>query len=68
MTTPVRSPCVSICALDENDLCVGCYRTGEEITRWGAYSNDERRQVLQKVGERERSAMNFIPEIGRAHV
>ncbi|AHK16149.1 MAG: DUF1289 domain-containing protein [Thalassolituus sp.] len=61
MTTPVRSPCVSICALDENDLCVGCYRTGEEITRWGAYSNDERRQVLQKVGERERSAMNFIP-------
>jgi predicted Fe-S protein YdhL (DUF1289 family) len=52
---------VSICALDENDLCVGCYRTGEEITRWGAYSNDERRQVLQKVGERERSAINFIP-------
>lgn len=64
MTTPVRSPCVSICALDENDLCVGCYRTGEEITRWGAYSDDERRQVLQKVSERERSAMNFIPVNG----
>jgi predicted Fe-S protein YdhL (DUF1289 family) len=52
---------VSICALDEHDLCVGCYRTGEEITRWGTYNNDERRQVLQTVAERERSAMNFIP-------
>ncbi len=61
MTTPVRSPCVNICALDENDLCVGCYRTGEEITRWGHYSDDERREVLQKVAVREQTAMNFTP-------
>ncbi|MAY15871.1 MULTISPECIES: DUF1289 domain-containing protein [Oceanospirillaceae] len=61
MTTPVRSPCVSICALDENDVCVGCYRSGEEISRWGRYSDDERRAVLQKVAAREQDAMNFTP-------
>lgn len=49
----VRSPCVSICALDENDICVGCHRSGEEITRWSRMSNEERRDVLRKVAERE---------------
>ncbi|MBL3557417.1 MULTISPECIES: DUF1289 domain-containing protein [Marinobacter] len=53
----VRSPCVSICALDDNDTCVGCHRTGEEITRWSSMSNEERREVLQKVAERERKAL-----------
>ena len=49
----VRSPCVSICALDENDICVGCHRSGEEIMRWSRMSNEERRDVLRKVAERE---------------
>ncbi|WP_155517391.1 DUF1289 domain-containing protein, partial [Pseudomonas amygdali] len=36
---PVRSPCVSICALDEQDICTGCQRTVNEITRWSRMSN-----------------------------
>ena len=50
----VRSPCVSVCALDENDMCIGCQRTGDEILRWTTMSNDERREVLLKVAEREK--------------
>lgn len=61
MKPMVRSPCVNICALDEQDLCVGCYRTGDEIADWGRYSDEQRQQVLQRVAERERAAMNFIP-------
>ncbi len=49
----VRSPCVSVCALDENDVCIGCQRTGDEITRWSQMNNDERTEVLKKVAERE---------------
>ena len=60
MTHVVTSPCVSICALDENDVCLGCYRTGQEITDWGSMDNDERQKVMQKVAERERAAMNFF--------
>jgi Predicted Fe-S protein len=33
---PVASPCVSICALDEQDICTGCQRTVAEIGRVGA--------------------------------
>lgn len=44
---PVASPCVSICALDEQDICTGCQRTVAEITRWGHMDNLERRDVLR---------------------
>lgn len=43
---PVASPCVNICALDEQDICTGCQRTVAEITRWSRMDNTERRQVL----------------------
>lgn len=53
----VRSPCVSVCALDEKDVCIGCHRTGDEILRWTQMTNDERREVLIKVAEREQGAL-----------
>ncbi|SDV03512.1 DUF1289 domain-containing protein [Pseudomonas mucidolens] len=49
---PVASPCVSICALDEDDVCTGCQRTAAEITRWGLMDNAERRVVLGLCHER----------------
>ncbi|APO80437.1 DUF1289 domain-containing protein [Pseudomonas putida] len=49
---PVASPCVSICALDEQDICTGCQRTVAEISRWGRMDNDERRAVLKLCHER----------------
>lgn len=51
----VASPCVSICALDDNDVCIGCHRTGDEILRWTQMNNDERREVLKKVAVREQA-------------
>ncbi|MBU3071597.1 DUF1289 domain-containing protein [Aestuariicella sp. G3-2] len=57
---PVKSPCVSICALNEEDVCVGCHRTGQEISRWGRYSNDERREVLKLSFERARKTNPFL--------
>lgn len=48
----VASPCVSICALDDDDVCIGCQRTGDEIIRWGKMTNDERRAVLTRLAQR----------------
>ena len=47
----IKSPCVSICALDMDDVCVGCHRTGEEITRWWEMDNTERLATLEKAKE-----------------
>ncbi|AZE74795.1 hypothetical protein C4K00_4596 [Pseudomonas synxantha] len=49
---PVASPCVSICALDEDDICTGCQRSVDEITRWSRMDNAERRVVLGLCHER----------------
>ncbi|PFG08079.1 MULTISPECIES: DUF1289 domain-containing protein [Marinobacter] len=53
----VRSPCVSICALNEDDVCIGCHRSSDEIMRWMQMNNDERREVLRLVAEREKKAL-----------
>ncbi len=50
---PVRSPCVSVCALDAHDICIACQRSGQEISRWGAMDNNEKRAVMHKVARRE---------------
>ncbi|MAK90904.1 MAG: DUF1289 domain-containing protein [Oceanospirillaceae bacterium] len=60
----VKSPCVCVCALDDDNICMGCQRTGEEISRWGSYSDDEKREVMKKVAVREQAAMNFMPVTG----
>ncbi|WP_425481864.1 DUF1289 domain-containing protein [Marinobacter changyiensis] len=44
---------MSVCVLDENDICTGCCRTGDEIMHWTQMSNQEKRQVLAKVAKRE---------------
>ncbi|MBY4676139.1 DUF1289 domain-containing protein [Marinobacterium arenosum] len=51
---PVRSPCVSVCALDENDICIACHRSGIEIAEWGVLSNEQKRDVMRKVARCER--------------
>ncbi|NUT82464.1 DUF1289 domain-containing protein [Pseudomonas brassicacearum] len=53
---PVPSPCVNICALDDDDVCTGCQRTVAEITRWSRMDNDERRSVLALCHERAKAS------------
>ncbi|WP_248745224.1 DUF1289 domain-containing protein [Pseudomonas sp. MWU12-2037] len=62
---PVASPCVSVCALDEQDICIGCQRTVEEITRWSRMDNSERREVLGRCHERAKaSGLLWMPNKG----
>ncbi len=47
------SPCTNVCRLDERSrLCLGCWRTLEEIGRWPAYSPQEKRAVLARIEQR----------------
>lgn len=49
----VDSPCVGICQLDlVADLCIGCFRTRDEVAVWGAASDDVKRDILMKSRER----------------
>ena len=48
------SPCVRNCCLDDNDVCMGCYRHLDEILAWGAADGDARRQILARAARRRR--------------
>lgn len=48
----VPSPCMSICALNDDDVCIGCGRTGMEVSYWGRLDNEQKRQVLAHAGQR----------------
>lgn len=43
-----KSPCRKVCRLDEEGMCVGCFRMLDEIANWSIMSNPERMEVLRK--------------------
>ena len=45
--TPV-SPCIGVCRMDADGLCIGCRRTLAEIARWGTLSNDDRKRWMRE--------------------
>lgn len=46
------SPCISVCLLDENDICQGCYRSANEITGWFMADAREKKEILQRSRQR----------------
>ncbi|RDL43878.1 DUF1289 domain-containing protein [Marinomonas piezotolerans] len=52
----IKSPCVNICFLDENDVCSGCYRTGAEISQWGRMKPEQQLAVIELVKQREKAS------------
>ena len=47
-----RSPCISVCVLDDQNICTGCYRSAEEITDWFMATDEQKREILRRVRER----------------
>ena len=53
MTEPGHtSPCISLCQLDSNDVCKGCFRSAEEIRNWIYFDSEQRKAVLDLCAER----------------
>ncbi len=52
----VESPCVRHCTLDDNDICLGCFRSIDEICAWGAASNEKRLEFLEQAAARRSRA------------
>jgi len=52
MDAPVPSPCIDICRLDAQGLCIGCRRTIGEISEWSRASEARRREILRGLAAR----------------
>jgi uncharacterized protein len=52
----VESPCIKICQIHPAErICVGCYRSIQEIGMWSVMSAEERRAVLAELPGRAAS-------------
>ena len=57
----IESPCIRMCTLDaEGSLCLGCFRTLDEIVAWTGLAEAERAGVLARLPAR-RSAHEANP-------
>ena len=48
-----NSPCIRNCFYDhDKDFCTGCGRTLGELTYWNDYTNQEKKEILEKCKKR----------------
>ncbi|MDP3462960.1 MAG: DUF1289 domain-containing protein [Bacteroidales bacterium] len=48
----VKSPCQLICTYDDDKICIGCFRSIEEVAKWDGLSNDEKQKVIDNTHKR----------------
>jgi predicted Fe-S protein YdhL (DUF1289 family) len=46
------SPCKKICKLNDQNICIGCGRTLEDITKWTRLSELERNERTERANQR----------------
>jgi len=50
---PVATPCVQVCVVDgESGLCLGCFRTLNEVARWSGFTDAERAAIMAALPSR----------------
>jgi predicted Fe-S protein YdhL (DUF1289 family) len=47
------SPCIGVCKIGDDGLCMGCVRTIDEIRNWSIMMPDQRHQALVEIQERK---------------
>ncbi|WP_446809425.1 DUF1289 domain-containing protein [Methylomonas sp. 2BW1-5-20] len=62
-----ESPCVRNCCLNDDDICLGCFRSLDEIRLWSAADKPTRELVLQRVAER-RAGILQLRRLGSIYV
>ena len=55
MTHGVKSPCIEICIVNDEKICLGCFRSLGEIAQWQAMDDTTRREVLLKAESRRKA-------------
>ncbi|UJF20630.1 DUF1289 domain-containing protein [Shewanella sp. OMA3-2] len=48
----VESPCIRQCSLDEQDICLGCHRTLDEILEWHSMDNAQKLTLVNELSFR----------------
>jgi predicted Fe-S protein YdhL (DUF1289 family) len=51
---PIASPCIMVCTVDgASGLCLGCYRSLQEIATWSRMTDEERAAIMAALDQRK---------------
>jgi len=53
--TGIASPCIRKCTIDVSSICIGCFRSLEEIKQWSSASQLEKENIMKNVSKRQRN-------------
>ena len=56
----ISSPCISKCCLNDDNICLGCFRSINEITLWTQVDEKTRRHFLDNVKSRQKALSNKV--------
>lgn len=45
----VQSPCTNVCRLNQDNICIGCERTIQEIIDWPTKSISQKHAILNRL-------------------
>jgi uncharacterized protein len=64
----IATPCIKVCVVDgESGLCLGCYRTLNEVASWAKIEEAERAAIMgELVSRRSRIRPEKLGLFGRA--
>ena len=51
------SPCINVCKLDKDKMCIGCFRTIHEIAQWSQMTNEQKKIVVEQLEKRKNDYM-----------
>ena len=64
---PIATPCIQVCMVDgQSGLCLGCFRTLQEIAGWTKLSAEQRAALMTELpARRDRIAPQKLGMVGR---
>lgn len=66
MNDYLPSPCTRNCTLNNDDICVGCFRSYQEIVDWNRMGSDKQREVLKKCELRRKQQPSLFQRLKKA--
>jgi predicted Fe-S protein YdhL (DUF1289 family) len=49
----INNPCIRLCTLSEQDICIGCGRLIIEIKEWASYTDEQRTAILKRLENKQ---------------
>ncbi len=55
MISTIEKPCIRRCCLNNDDICVGCFRSLNDMKQWHKSSMEVKKKILEDANKRKKS-------------